>query len=214
LTIGLVGAHRTGKTTLARLYAEREQVQFVETTTSSIFKELGFDPKVDYDFKTRLFIQRKILDDMDKKYCSATGIFIADRTPLDALTYTLADVTRENINGELAKELEVYSHDCFRVLNRHFNILMLVSPGIPLVEAEGKAPANTAYIEHFHNLALGLLVGEYVEANHYFIPRAMTDLETRYDALAAAVNRIQERHEIAMNSGEVMLHWADKLEIK
>jgi hypothetical protein len=214
LTIGLVGAHRTGKTTLARLYAEREGVEFVETSTSAVFKEFGYDPKADYDFATRLFLQRKILDAMDKKYCSAGGIFITDRTPLDALAYTLADVTRENINGELAREIEVYSSDCFKVLNRHFNILMLVSPGIKLIEEEGKAPANTAYVEHIHNLALGLLVGEYVEASHYFIPRSATDLELRYESLAAAVNRIQEKHELAIQTGDIVLHWEDKLDIK
>lgn len=214
MTIGLVGAHRTGKTTLARLYAEREQIELVETSTSALFKELGFSPKADYDLKTRLFIQRKVLDAMDKAYCKASGVFITDRTPLDALSYTLADVTRENINGELAKELEVYSSDCFKVLNRHFNILMLVSPGIELIEEEGKAPANTAYIEHIHNLALGLLVGEYVEANHYFIPRWMTNLDQRYEALAAAVDRIQEKHDMAVQNGEILFHWEDKLDLK
>lgn len=214
MTIGLVGSHRSGKTTLARLYAERERIEFVETSSSAVFKTLGYDPKADYDFATRLFIQRKILEDMDKKYCNASGIFITDRTPLDALAYTLADVTRQNINGELAKEIEAYSNDCFKVLNRHFNILMLVSPGIKLVEEEGKAPANTAHIEHIHNLALGLLVGEYVEANHYFIPRQMTDLESRYEALAAAVDRIQERHQIAVDTGEIVLHWEGKLDLK
>ena len=214
MTIGLVGAHRTGKTTLARLYAEREQIEFVETSSSAVFKAFGYDPKADYDFATRLFLQRKILDDMDKKYCNASGLFITDRTPLDALAYTLADVTRENVNGELTKQIEVYSSDCFTVLNRHFNTLMLVSPGIGLVEEEGKAPANTAYIEHIHNLALGLLVGEYVEANHYFIPRHMTDLETRFEALAAAVDRIREKHDLALQSGEIVLHWEGKLDLK
>ena len=45
--IGLVGSHRTGKTTLARAFAEDSGIPFVETSTAEVFRRLGYDPKVD-----------------------------------------------------------------------------------------------------------------------------------------------------------------------
>lgn len=206
MTIGLVGSHRTGKTTLASLFAERQQIEFVQTSVSALFKELGYDPKLDYDFATRLLIQRKILDVVDKQYCNAKSVFITDRTPLDMLSYTLADVSRQNMTPEFTKEVIQYSRDCFEVLNRHFSILMLVSPGIKVEEAEGKAPANEAYMEHIHYIALGLLVSQEVKADHYFIPRRMVDLEARYEALADVVEKVQVQHMADVDAGRIIFH--------
>lgn len=206
MTIGIVGSHRTGKTTLAKLYAERGGIQLVQTDVSGLFKELGFDPKLDYDFATRLFLQRKILERVDTQYCKAAGTFITDRTPLDMLSYTLADVTRQNMTPEFTNEVMQYSRDCFEVTNRHFGLLMLVSPGIKVIEAEGKAPANEAYMEHIHHIALGLLVSQEVKAEHYYIPRHMTDLEDRVEALSNAVEKVKNKHEAEMVAGAVILH--------
>lgn len=204
--IGLVGAHRTGKSTLAKLFAERSGIDFVETTTTQIFKDLGFDPKNDYDLKTRLMIQRKILASMDSLYSKARGVFVTDRTPIDALAYTLADVSRASISGELESELLAYSNDCFEVLNRNFNTLMVVQPGIKMVETEGKAPISPGYIDHLNHLMMGITVSEQVKCNHYFIPKHMTDLEDRYSALALAVERVEERHRVMVEQGDIVIH--------
>lgn len=204
--IGLVGAHRTGKTTLARLFAERQDVAFIETKTTQVFLDLGFDPKVEYDFKTRLMIQRKILESADKLYRGADRIFITDRTPIDMLAYTLADVTRTTVNGELEKELKAYSDDCIELTNRHFNTLMLVQPGIKMVETEGKAPVNYGYIEHLNHLMMGIVVSEAVKCNHYYIPRHMTDLEDRCSALELAVSRVEDKHLAQIEDGSIVVH--------
>lgn len=206
MTVGLVGSHRTGKTTLAKLFAERQETEFVQTSVSELFKQLGFDPKADYDFATRLFIQRKILETVDAQYCKASGVFITDRTPLDMLSYTLADVTRQNMTPEFTKEVMQYSRDCFEVTNRHFGLLMLVSPGIKIEEAEGKAPANEAYMDHIHYIALGLLVSQEVKSEHYYIPRHMTDLEDRYEALVRAVDKVQTSHQENILAGNIVFH--------
>src|SRR3569832_345872 len=66
--IGLCGAHRTGKTSLAKAYAKKHGIAFMETSVSAIFKELGLDPAASFDFKTRLDIQEVILERLDAKY--------------------------------------------------------------------------------------------------------------------------------------------------
>lgn len=208
MTIGLCGAHRTGKTTLARKYAEEADLAFVETSGTAVFKKLGFDPKLDYDFKTRLYIQRHILESMNSHYCAQTGLFITDRTPIDALAYTIADVQRTNVtDGELLKEFDKYQSECFEILNRHFAVLMVIQPGIPMVETEGKAPINMPYIEHLNFLTLGLVVSERVKCRHFQIPRFMTDLEDRLSAIDVAVSKTNDAHFEAMSrQGVVLFH--------
>ena len=197
---GLCGSHRTGKSTLAKAFAEQTGVKYVATGASATFERLGFDPKKDYDFGTRLMIQREILKDVDALYERSGVRFITDRTPIDLLGYTLADVTRENVSGALAAELLRYMTDCFASINRHFTTLVLVQPGIELIEAEGKAPANPAYVEHLNALMLGLLAGGKLECDYFQIPRACTDLKQRVAAMSQAVGKSASRHVAKMEA--------------
>lgn len=204
MTVGLCGSHRTGKTTLARAYAERADMAFIETSTSALFKELGFDPKADYDFATRLYLQRKILEMMNKAYCNADRLFITDRTPLDALAYTLADVQRANVtDGALIKEIAQYQRDCFEVLNRHFAVIMVVQPGIALKDEEGKAPINQAYIDHLNYLILGLTVSEAVKCRHFYMPRHILDLEDRLEALNYSCKKVHDKHMLDVAENDI-----------
>jgi hypothetical protein len=192
--IGLSGAQRTGKSTLARAYAEEHGVKFVATGASATFARLGLDPKKDYDFATRLRIQREILADCDRLYEKSGTRFITDRTPIDFLGYTLADVTRENVRGATDRELRRYVDDCYACANKHFTVLILVQPGIALVEEVGKAPANVPYMEHLNALMLGLMAEDRLSADHYKIPRRAIELEIRITAVEEAVRKSAQRH--------------------
>jgi hypothetical protein len=188
--IGLVGAHRTGKTTLAKAYAEETQVPYVETASSAVFERLGYSPKVDYDFTTRMIIQNAILDDAVAKYSQCAGTFVTDRTPIDMLAYTIADIQRENVTLEQSKEFTKYFHRCFEESNKRFMCLTLIQPAIEIVDAKGKAPANPAYMEHLNTIMLGLLVGEYNSSSHFYLPRRTTKIEERVEALKFVVNKV------------------------
>lgn len=182
--IGFAGSHRTGKTTLAKEFADRYDCVFLETSVSSVFEELGLDPAVTYDFATRLKVQRAILKHLDRIYGQAEDDVntVTDRTPLDLLLYTYADVQNDNLTDADAEILAEYTADCIEVLNRRFNMVMIVQPGIPLTPATGKASLNVAYIEHLNMLALGLMSDERIEARVAYIPRKMTDLDHRVEA--------------------------------
>lgn len=194
--IGLPGAHRTGKTTLARRYAELAKIPFVATGASAVYERLHLDPRMDYSFPVRLTIQRHILDAAQELYQKAGRTFITDRTPIDYLAYTLADVLRENLTSDDEKELQQYMKDCFTVCNCHFSTLVVVQPGIPLIDEPGKARANPGYIEHIANLIMGLTVHESVEAVHYLIPRTMTDLDRRVRCIDFSVKKSREKFDI------------------
>lgn len=191
---GLTGAQRTGKSTLARVFSENTGVPALYTSAREVFAELSLNPKVDYPLEVRLGIQRRILDSFDKQYRSVEGgVFIADRTPIDMMAYTLADIQRGNVPQKLEKEFEQYMADCIALSNSTFSILAIVQPGIPLADEEGKAPATFAYMEHINILIMGLVVSEAVESAHYYIPRAMLGVEQRVEAMKFAVKRTQER---------------------
>ncbi len=186
--IGLSGAHRTGKTTLAKALALKCGVKFVETSASSVFAELGLDPAKTYDFSTRLTVQEAILDRFDKIYGeNVVHDCICDRTPLDLLGYTLAEAIGNVVTPEDQARLNKYVERCFDVANKRFSTFIIVQPGIPLIEEEGKAALNSAYIEHLNSLILGLSVDERLKATHFYLPRRLTDLQDRIAAVENAV---------------------------
>ena len=206
--IALLGAHRTGKTTLAKAYAERYEIPFVETNVSGIFKELGVDPAKLNNIEERIGIQLEILKRTSDLYQThATfGGFIADRSPLDMCAYTLADIGNEVLPETTDKAVLGYIKSCIEVTNKYFATLLLIQPGLPLVAAEGKASLSPSYIEHLNTLMLGLMVDSRVTVPHYYIPREMTDHESRLSALEEAVARSIGKVERHYNKGLEVAH--------
>jgi hypothetical protein len=175
--LGLCGAHRTGKTTLAIALSDRFDVPFVRTTTSQVFAELGLDPAETMDFKTRLFVQNHILDAAEQVWQSASSPFISDRTPIDMIAYTLGD-----IQGKTAVDFDLiskYIDRCFVSTNQFFQNLAIIQPGIPLVYETGKAALNQAYIEHINVLVIGLTNDRRLCAPIFCNPREAIALEDR-----------------------------------
>ncbi|MFT4064350.1 AAA family ATPase [Paraburkholderia sp.] len=188
--VSLCGAHRTGKTTLAKAYALKSGCLFLETSVSAINRELGFDLSKEHSFSERLAHQELILERIDRIYAQHAGEdFITDRSPLDMIAYTMAEAINDRVAPEDQERFARYVQKCIDVTNRRFGILMLVQPGIALREEEGKAATNAAYIEHLNSIILGLTVDERVDTAHFYIPRHMRDLKDRVEAVEYAVRR-------------------------
>jgi len=191
--IGLCGAQRTGKTTLAREAAEEFGLEFVETKTSHVMRELGLDPKLDYDFDVRLEVQWVILGALRQQYLSAKRAFIADRTPLDALAYMMADIRRETLTPEQDIQLQKYANACYSTTNQFFQAVVAVLPGISVVEEEGKAPAGYGYQEHINMLILGSLASGRLTTPHFLIRRNMIEMSARLHAMRTVLYKTIER---------------------
>lgn len=190
--IGLCGAHRTGKTSLAEEFSAKKKCHFLATSVSQVFYDLGYDPGADYDFRTRLTIQEAVLEHVDALYAKAPTAVpsVCDRTPLDMLAYTLAEAYGDRVSAEDQDRLEAYTQKCIDITNKRFSLLLVIQPGIPLVYEPGKAALNKAYIEHLNSLILGLTVDERVDVSHFYLPRYMTDMDERMDAVSFAVGRV------------------------
>lgn len=196
MSLGLTGTHRTGKSTLAKAYALAEGVPFLQTGASQVFIDMGYDPKVDYPLDVRLEIQKRILESFDKQYSAGGRDFVTDRTPVDMMAYLLADVQRQNTTPEQSIGIANYLKDCAAVTNTHFTTLVVVQPGIPVIEEEGKAPANYAYMEHISALVMGIVVSELIIPSHYYIPRKLTNLADRVAVLKRVTGRTLEKHQM------------------
>jgi hypothetical protein len=179
--LGLCGSHRAGKTTLARGIAARTGVEFLQTATSEVFAHNGLDPSIHMDFSTRIWIQHKVIDAAEVVWGSAAGSFVSDRTPIDMMAYTLADVQGETVVD--FTELEKYLNHCFAVTNRFFSKLVIIQPAIPLIHEEGKAALNRAYMEHLNVLIKGLCNDERLHCPFTLMKRNIVDLHARVSEL-------------------------------
>lgn len=169
--IGLCGAHRTGKTTMALECARDYSLNLVETTTSAVFAAHGLSPSEDLDFATRLWIQDKVLSAAEEIWQYQPGKFITDRTPLDMLAYTMAEV--QGSTAITGTALQDYMARCYHATNNYFYQLILVQPGIPLVAAAGKAALNQGYMAHLNSLILGFCNDEQQHVPFCLLPRAV-----------------------------------------
>lgn len=187
--IGLTGPQRVGKTTLAQAFADASGLPFLATTASGVFEMLDLDPKKEYPIEVRLMVQEVILQMFESQYEEMTRqspVFITDRTPIDLASYALADVTRATFEGKplVAKAMNDYVQRCLKSASRFFTVVVHVQPGIPLIEAEGKAPACPAYMEHLNALQTGLMHSENNLVRSTEMPRRLTDLQDRKEFLA------------------------------
>ena len=175
--LGLCGAHRTGKTTLAIAISSHLNIPFVRTTTSQVFAQLGLDPAEPMDFQTRLFVQNHVLDAAEQVWQESASPFISDRTPIDMIAYTLGDIQgKTEVDFNL---LSQYIDRCFASTNQFFQNLAIIQPGIPLVYEEGKAALNAAYIEHINILVIGLCNDSRLKTNVFCNARDVINLKTR-----------------------------------
>ncbi len=179
MSIGLCGASGTGKTTLAKVVAKYAEMYFLESSARKALTLMGLDSQKNCDFNTRMAIQWKILELAEEDYKNAPKPFISDRTPLDFIAYTIADVSRETLNDEQREDFEDYYIKCFNVTNTYFSIVTLIQPAIT-IEEDGVRPTCSIYSEHINLILLGLMSNE-EQAQFIAISmdRVVTDLKDR-----------------------------------
>ena len=204
MSICLTGSHRSGKTTLARAFAQYEGIPFVQTTASAVFESLGLSPSETLTMSKRLLVQRKILEEFERLYRSAKSrVFITDRSPIDLIGYTMVEIGQKPIGAKNERELYKYIDDCIDVLNRHFSTIVIVSPAIPLVAEEGKASLSKPFIDHLAYVLEGVCAMPNITAGTFRIPRKMIDLSDRVQSLSLLVdNQLKSYQENITYLGE------------
>lgn len=190
MIIGIAGGHRVGKTSLARQYAEKHDMQFIETSVGSIFKDLGIPVAARLSFEHRQRIQEETLKRLTAAY-SAVDLkrgAIVDRTPIDLIAYTMADAVADFVPEEHQEWFADYVDKCYEVANKHLSCVIVVQPGIKIVDEGKSAVPNAAYIEHLNMLCRAAIAETKMTIPAWHLKRDTLSMEARLKAVESCSN--------------------------
>lgn len=190
MRIGLCGAHRTGKTTLARAFADRKGFKFINAGVSGVFAELGIDPSISLDVKARLMVQNAILDRYEQLISNETS-FVIDRTPIDMIGYMLADLRQDDFAEEGAS-IARYVQRCADLAKSTLDMAVLIKPCIPVKREPGKGLLDRQYIMGLHWVIAGAL--EHYHLTHAVMPEGVDTVEGRVAQLESDMVAILRRN--------------------
>lgn len=185
MMIGLIGAHGSGKTTLGKAAAEALGWHFCQTSISEVYKRLGKDPAVRMTFDERMDTQYAILGELSVEWASYAGEnVIADRTPIDLIAYTLADLdSYTELTPAQELRLEIYLIKCAVMAARDFGKLVLVPNALPVATdpVKVRAALTASYRQKLEVLMRGYMNQQALE----FTEIKSTDLSERVEEVRA-----------------------------
>lgn len=143
--LGFAGAHRTGKSTMARSLSLNFMPQdgiiyeFVPAHVSKapVWAECHMTPSEQLTFAERVVLQQGILDHMKTIYQQAPAYAVYDRTPIDFVGYLMAnvDTTCSNL---FTSQVERFIGDCIRLTMQANDKIIIIQPAIKAEEDAGK----------------------------------------------------------------------------
>jgi predicted ATPase len=194
------GSHRSGKTTLARAVADDLGIEFHETRTGDVMKELGINMVGDMSLLDRIHAQEILLGHHLKVIADLPRPLIVDRCPIDMLAYTIAEVGMQSLksNAELDARLQHYAGMCVKATDMHY-CAGIICPPLPSYDAQdGKPPVSRAYQTHIHHLIMGVFaesnyVSRLILSNDNFESRRETSAEFICERIEAYAE-FREKH--------------------
>lgn len=185
LGLGLSGAHRTGKTTIAREFAANMNCPLVLSSATAVAKDMGIRADIGLPFSVRLDFQAEVL----RRFCAdcdregGTGVFVTDRTPLDFAAYALTDWHSTRSTPELDVRLQTYVADCMEATSRYFFTVGVIQPGIRYEVRDDKPAPNELYQEYLNTVLIGLAADHRVKSHFHLMPRYVLKNEERVERL-------------------------------
>lgn len=179
LGCGLAGAHRTGKTTIARQLAVEHNAPLIESSAFQIASSMGIKVEAGMPFKDRLTFQEAVLEAFTGAYEQQNGVFFTDRTPLDFAGYLIMDWHPKLTTPEQDAAALDYVRRCIDATSRYFFMVVCVQPGIPYVSDTGKPAPNEAYQELLNTTIVGLAMTPECKSDTLVLPREMLNLRDR-----------------------------------
>lgn len=186
LGCGLTGAHRTGKSTIAKTLADQMKVPFLASSGSQVAKDMGIKVDGGMPIMKRLEFQEQVLTVFEAEYAKQHGMFVTDRTPLDFAAYTLADWIPGSTGDAIETWVMDYITRCFEVTNRYFIVLGIVQPGIKYVQEDGKPTPSTLYQEVLNTSIIGMAWDDRIGSSVTMVPRELLDNQARAEHVAVA----------------------------
>jgi len=151
MLFGLTGAHRSGKTTLARAVAEELGIDFYETSISKTAKSFGYDATGDLSLMDRLHLQTLLLQNHLEELDKRSRPLICDRTPLDFLGYLACEFTMkngDNVDLEVLRQAANFADKCLEATRSVYDFVFYLAPLPDYVVEDGKPSENPIYQMH------------------------------------------------------------------
>jgi hypothetical protein len=145
MLFGFAGAHRSGKTTLAKAVAETLGIHFHPFGISEKAKLMGYNSVSDLPIEERIKLQEALLDMHLDEVDDLPRPCITDRTPLDMIGYMMAEVTMHNTTEAMGDRIHKYMEQCLKATKTNFDMVIVTRP-LPIFELDPKSPPpNLAY---------------------------------------------------------------------
>lgn len=187
LGFGLAGAHRTGKTTVARKLAEFNDCPLIQVSLSGLASDMGIKIGLDMPWKDRVRFQEEAFYLMLDAYEQGEGqLFITDRTPLDLAAYVITAWHPSFADKAMTDWANDYVKRCMEASNAWLFQIGIVQPGIPWADAEQKGENIEFYRENLNTAIMGLAYGEWCKSPVFTLRRGTLDLDARTELLTRA----------------------------
>ena len=198
---GIMGAHRTGKTTLAKALSRKNGIYYFQCSTTEMMAQGGFNPVGILSPEERIEAQEWLLLRYLELAADVPRPFITDRTPLDMAAYTLAEVSMHNTSGELGERIDRYVKGCLMAAAGMFDTLMVARP-LPSYDAQpDKPPPNPAFQAHIQILIEGMayhMLGEQVTVGFLTSPEHDHRVEACTNLMTRRIKELQSDRQAAL----------------
>lgn len=202
MLFGISGAHRTGKSTLAKAVAEELGIDYIPTSIGEVAQRYGFDPVAPMTLHQRVALQMHLLEDHLELIDGLKGPAILDRTPIDFVGYLLAEFHMQSHLLCDDKHLEAahrYVDLCLKATRTRYDFLFVTCPLPDYKEEPGKPAMNLAYQWHHHMLVMGATLSLHGSVNYSIIREAdrTRRQEFVHDAIVARLDAVAEMRKSA-----------------
>lgn len=198
MRVGIAGAHRTGKTTLAREVAELTGHNFVEGSATPSFLRYNCKPTDDLTVSKRLLIQQHILHRWTAEMSNDS---VTDRTPLDFIAYLVSEINTMEYKA-LSRigtvMIATYIEECLKRL-MSLDVIFIVPPVIDIVHDDSKAICEAVMIDRIN----ALIVGYAEQSGHenvFILDRSMTALQDRIDFVTGVMVNLRDGRPVGLET--------------
>ena len=128
MKIALTGASSTGKTTVAKLLADKLKIPFVGSTARSIAERVKLQPEQINNRDEFILFQKRVIEEKLLEESSYDS-FITDRAYIDSIVYTLK--LSMLLDSDDINFLRVYEKECI-AKTHNYDILIKVPAVLPV----------------------------------------------------------------------------------
>lgn len=191
MRIGFAGAHRSGKTTLAKAVAADYEIPYWAASITDIAKnDLGIDPVMPMTLRQRIGFQSKLLDAYAERLNKAPSMFVTDRTPIDIAAYALAEVGMHT-DEEASEAAALITEEAINMMPSVAHFVFLPRPLGTYEVDSTKPPPNRAYQWHVQYICEAVaiqlhdVIGVHILHDTDLVERRTAVASTLFNGMAA-----------------------------